>query len=74
MRWLAILFVLQGCALARYSETFDGQPVYVLMQPLCLFACISNLGTNREQVVGGTGGNDSISNSATLGLTGATGF
>lgn len=68
MRWVWIILLISGCALARYTKTADDQPVYVLMQPTCLLGCISNLGTNREQVIGGTGGNDTVSNSGSLGM------
>lgn len=44
----ALLLSLSGCALARYSETPEGQPVYVLSQPMCLVVCASDFGTIRS--------------------------
>lgn len=59
-RLLFLLMAMSGCALARFSETPAGQPVYVLAQPTCLLICFDSLGTIR-----GDGG--SLSQSTTAG-------
>lgn len=62
MAWVVLSTVLlvSGCALARFSETPAGQPVYVLAQPTCLLICFDSLGSIR-----GDGG--SLSQSTTAG-------
>jgi hypothetical protein len=47
MKLLVLLLLFPGCALARFSETPEGQPVYVLGNPTCILGCASNLGTIR---------------------------
>lgn len=46
--WFLVL-LLGGCALARFSETPEGQPVYVLSQPVCVLICASDFGTVRGE-------------------------
>ena len=49
MRWLALALALPGCALAQFSETPEGQPVFVLGNPSCVFICVANIGTARSE-------------------------
>lgn len=62
--FLASIF-LSGCALARFSETPEGQPVYVLSQPMCVLICAADLGNVRDSAGG------SISQSASAAGGGA---
>ena len=49
MAAMLVTLLLSGCALARFSETREGQPVYVLSNPTCILGCASDTGTVRGE-------------------------
>lgn len=61
---MGALVLLSSCA-PLHSE--DPPVIYVVQAPLCLLGCIVTLGSIREDVSNGSGGTNSLSQTATGG-------
>lgn len=63
---VVLALALAGCALAEQSETLEGQPIFVLGNPVCLFGCAADVGNVRSE----GGGSPSLSQAASAGAQG----
>lgn len=61
MKPVALLLLLGGCSMANVSETPRGHPIFVLGTPICVVWCTATIGNSTQDVRGGTGGAQTLS-------------